>query len=311
MRIALNLATRPFADLGPALRQLRIAMGVLALLALGLWFGIHTFHQRAEDARAKEAQLDRQIAAVVQERQSWQSLMQQPENASLINHIGVLNQLFDEKGFSWTLALADLEEVLPAGVQAVTLEPQRDKTGKITLRLRVSGPRDKAVELVRNLEHSRYFLLPRIVGESAESSGGPGQKLEPISASSRVNFDLLADYNAAALAERRPSAKKAAKEDQTAASKDQKIDKRSAAGPLSSSASAHLSKPAAAPVRPVARPSAAPSRPANAPPGFDPRRPGVPGQRNRPAPATPQPNPQPNPPSDPEDPFRAAPQGGR
>jgi type IV pilus assembly protein PilN len=81
-------------------------------------------------------------------------------------------------------------------VQATTLEPKRDtKTGIITLNLRVVGPRDRAVDLVENLEHSKHFLMPRIVGESTESTGGPGERLEPVSASNRVSFELLAEYN--------------------------------------------------------------------------------------------------------------------
>jgi hypothetical protein len=67
--------------------------------------------------------------------------------------------------------------------------------------MRVIGPRDRSLDLVRNLEQSRYFLFPRIVGESFEASGGPNDKLEPVSASNRVNFDLLAGYNSAALTE--------------------------------------------------------------------------------------------------------------
>jgi type IV pilus assembly protein PilN len=52
------------------------------------------------------------------------------------------------------------------------------------------------VELVRNLEHSRRFFEPRIVGESsAETSSGANQRLEPVSATNRFNFDLLAEYN--------------------------------------------------------------------------------------------------------------------
>ena len=43
----------------------------------------------------------------------------------------MLNQLFDEKTFSWTLAMEDLETVLPGGVQVATLDPTRDqKTGQ-------------------------------------------------------------------------------------------------------------------------------------------------------------------------------------
>jgi len=40
------------------------------------------------------------------------------------------------------------------------------------LHLHVIGPRDRAVELVRNLEHSKRFLLPRIVGENADRTEG-------------------------------------------------------------------------------------------------------------------------------------------
>ena len=85
----------------------------------------------------------------------------------------------------------------------VTLEPVRAKDGHITLHLRVVGPRDRAVDLVRNLEHSKRFLLPRIVGENSESTGGPGQRLEPVSASNRFDFDLLAEYNPPAPEERK------------------------------------------------------------------------------------------------------------
>ena len=207
MRISLNLATRPFADLGPAIKRLRIAMAVLAVLAIGLALGLRAFHQQAEEARARENTLDSAIARITLERQGYQNRMRQPENADLLTHVTILNKLFDEKAFSWTLAMEDLETVLPSGVQAATLEPTRAKNGVITLHMRVAGPRDKAVELVRNLERSKRFLLPRIVGESAESTGGVGEKLEPVSASNRVNFDLLADYNAATLAERKSAHK--------------------------------------------------------------------------------------------------------
>ena len=46
MRITLNLATRPFADLGPAIKRLRIAMGVLAVAAIGLGLGLHAIDQQ-------------------------------------------------------------------------------------------------------------------------------------------------------------------------------------------------------------------------------------------------------------------------
>jgi type IV pilus assembly protein PilN len=207
VQISLNLASHPYTDFGPAIKRLRIAMGVLVLVALGLLLGLRAFHQRAEEARAREHSLDSQIARIALERQGYQNLMRQPENAQLLAHTIALNQLFGEKAFSWTLAMEDLETVLPGGVQVTQLEPVRDKTGTITLHLRVVGPRDRAVDLVQNLEHSRRFLLPRIVGESAESTGGAGEKLAPVSASNRVNFDVLADYNTSAPIEHRAQKK--------------------------------------------------------------------------------------------------------
>jgi type IV pilus assembly protein PilN len=210
MRISVNLATRPFADLGPALKRLRIGMVILAVLSGAFGLGIHLLGSKAEAARQRERVLDGAATQLAQERQSYQNQLQQPNNAGVLAQANALNRLFDEKSFSWTLAMEDLETVLPAGVQVVSLEPVRDKNGTITLHLRVQGPRDHAVTLVQNLEHSRRFVQPRIVNETAETGSGPAERMVPVSAENRVNFDLLADYNPATSEERKAAAKKAA-----------------------------------------------------------------------------------------------------
>jgi len=196
MRIRLNLATRPFADRGPANRRLRIAMGVLAALCILFGLGLHYFGSRAAEARAREHAVDAQIARVQAERQRAVDFMHRPDNAHLLDQAQALNQIFDDKAFSWTLAMEAMETVLPAGVQVTAIEPIREKDGHITVQLRVTGGHDRAVELVRNLEHSRRFLLPRIVNESAETGNqGPNRPQEPVSATNRYDVDLLADYN--------------------------------------------------------------------------------------------------------------------
>lgn len=210
MRIGINLATRPFADLAPALKRIRIAMGILALAAIALGIGLHLIHESADKARARAHSLDGQLAALNHERQGYIAMMRQPDNALVLAQSESLNKLFDDKAFSWTLAMEDLETVLPGGVQVTSIEPARDKEGHITLHLRVLGARDKAIELVSNLEHSRRFVHPQIANESAETSGGPGQQLEPVSASNRVNFDLTAEYNPAGPEELKAQKAKAA-----------------------------------------------------------------------------------------------------
>jgi type IV pilus assembly protein PilN len=202
MRITLNLATRPFTDLGPAIKRLRIGIGILAALCLLFALGLHLFDSQAAEARAREHSLDGAIARIEAERQQDQELMRQPDNAQTLMQAEFLNERFDEKAFSWTLAMEAMETVLPAGVQVTSIEPQRNKDGHITVELRVLGPHDRSDDLVRNLEHSRRFLGPRIESESAESSTNANQQLGPVSATNRFEFELFADYNPPTLEER-------------------------------------------------------------------------------------------------------------
>ena len=180
-------------------------MGVLALVGVALGVGLYALHNKAAAVRAREHSLDSNIATVRNEEQTYEAMVRQPQNEVTLQHAATLNRLFDEKAFSWTLAMEDLETVLPGGVQVSTLEPIRDKKdGHITLHMRVVGPRDKAVALVQNLERSRRFLAPRITGEASETAGGGTQVLEPVGPANRVTFDLMADYNPAKPGERLP-----------------------------------------------------------------------------------------------------------
>jgi type IV pilus assembly protein PilN len=203
MRITLNLATRPFTDLGPAIKRLRIGMAVLAALCLLFALGLHLFDSQAAEARAREHSLDGDLARVQAERQRDQEIMRQPANAQTLLQAEFLNERFDEKAFSWTLAMEAMETVLPAGVQVSSIEPQRRKDGHIVVELRVLGPHDRSNDLVRNLERSRRFLEPRIESESAENSNNANLQLGPVSVTNRFEFELVADYNPPSLEERR------------------------------------------------------------------------------------------------------------
>ena len=170
-------------------------MIVLAVFSLAAGFGLHMVHSKAEAARAREHSLDGAIAKINSERQGDEALMAQPRNAQFMKEVDELNTLFSEKAFSWTMAMESLETELPGSVQVTQIEPQRSKEGLITLHLRVVGPHNLADDLVKNLEHSRRFQLPRIVGEEAEAANTPNMRnIEPVSTSNRFNFDLQAAY---------------------------------------------------------------------------------------------------------------------
>ena len=202
MRITLNLASRPFVELRPLLARLRMIAGVLTLLAIATYLTLHHLAGRAAAADANVAHWTTQTQSLEHEWQQDQVMMKQPVNAATLERSEYLNNLFTKKGFSWTAALMDLETVLPGGVQVVSMQPRTAKDGHVLLRLQVTGARDKAVELVKNLETSKHFLHPRIAGESAtQVSNGRQGNVQAVSAGSDVNFDILAEYNPQSMGE--------------------------------------------------------------------------------------------------------------
>ncbi len=195
MLIALNLASRPFIDQRPILKGMRSAMVVLTVVAIVLGLVLRVISRNAHETNAHLRSVDREIANVVSEQQGYVVMMSRPENMRIQLDTRNLNELFNQKAFSWTLVMEDLETALPAGVKVTEIEPILTKDGHITLHMRVLGPRDRGIELIQNMEHSRCFLLPRIVAESADTPAGPNQKVEPVTSSTATNFDLLAEYN--------------------------------------------------------------------------------------------------------------------
>ncbi|AXC14965.1 putative secretion system W transmembrane protein 1 [Acidisarcina polymorpha] len=207
MRITLNLASKPFIELRPLYARLRWWMAILLILAIPLWLFLKTETRKAALANAKLQAVETSIQRLQNQQRSYQAMMQQPQNAAVLTQAAFLNQLFARKAFSWTAVMMDLETVLPGGVQVMNIDPATDKSGNVTIRLRVSGQRDRAVELVRNLEHSRRFLQPRLATESADTSNSNGGQanLQPASGTGNVNFDVLADYNPLLPESKRPA----------------------------------------------------------------------------------------------------------
>ena len=196
MKISVNLATRPFVELRPLYAKLRLGMAALALVAVGVGVVLHVETARAKTAEAQMDALKAQTAGYQNQLTANEARMRQPQNKAVLDRARFLNnQVFAQKSFSWTAVMMDLENVLPAGVQVTSIEPLISKEGDVSIRMRVSGDRERAVELVRNLESSQRFLRPALTSESMETSqakAGPGQaELAP----GGVEFDILSGYN--------------------------------------------------------------------------------------------------------------------
>jgi type IV pilus assembly protein PilN len=195
MRISVNLATRPFVELRPLFARLRLAMGVLAVLAVGFGFWLHALNAKASVAQAQMNALKAKTTKFQRERSANEARMRQPQNMAVLERSQFLNAVFARKSFSWTSVMMDLEKVLPAGVQVTSIDPVITKEGDVNIRLRVSGDRDRGVLLVRNLETSQRFVAPRLAGEqalTAETSHGAGMQAV---APGGVVFEILSGYN--------------------------------------------------------------------------------------------------------------------
>jgi type IV pilus assembly protein PilN len=195
MRISINLATHPFVELRPLFAKLRLAMAALAVLAIGLAVGLHFLSVRAHGAEQGMNALKAQTLAVQTERQTNERRMQQSQNRAVLDRSKFLNALFAKKSFSWTSVMMDLERVLPAGVEVTSIEPAITVEGDVNIRLRVSGDRDRAVDLVRNLEQSQRFLQPRLANETAQTQEGKATVAAAATVPGGVEFDILSEYN--------------------------------------------------------------------------------------------------------------------
>jgi type IV pilus assembly protein PilN len=198
MRISINLATHPFVELRPLFARLRLTMAVLAVTAIGLGIGLHFLGQREQAAQDQMDALKAQTLAVQTERQTNERRMREPQNRAVLERSRFLNALFAEKSFSWTSVMMDLERVLPAGVQVTSIEPAMTAEGDVNIHMRVSGERDREVDLVRNLEHSQRFLAPRLVNETAQTQPGSATPVA-FGVAGGVEFDILSGYNPLAL----------------------------------------------------------------------------------------------------------------
>jgi type IV pilus assembly protein PilN len=195
MKISVNLATRPFVELRPLYAKLRLGMASLALVAVGVGVVLHVETARAKTAQAQMDALKAQTTSYQNQQIANEARMRQPQNKAVLDRAQFLNRTFAQKSFSWTAVMMDLENVLPAGVQVTSIEPLISKEGDVSIRMRVSGDRERAVELVRNLESSQRFLRPALTSESMETSqskAGPGQAE---AAPGGVEFDILSGYN--------------------------------------------------------------------------------------------------------------------
>ncbi len=161
MRININLASHPYEDAGDFYRRWGTALGVLVLLTLGLtglvvheWMSTHSISKQIAGIRKQINDLDDQ-------KNREQAILNRSENRGTRDRSAFVNQLIAIKSFSWTQVLADMETLMPTRLHIVSIQPELDKESQLQVKIMAAGDSwEKGVELLKNLEKSRYFRKP-------------------------------------------------------------------------------------------------------------------------------------------------------
>ena len=190
MRFDINLASHPYEDAGDFYRRWGTALGVLLVLTLVL-VGVAVHEWMSTRSISREISgIRKQIDNLEEQKEQGQAILNRPENRDTRDRSSFVNELIDLKQFSWTLVMADMENLMPTRIRILSIQPERDKQGQIVVKITAGGDSpEKGVELLQNMEKSRYFHNPVLRGVTIERNGQAAQ-----AGGDPVKFELDAYY---------------------------------------------------------------------------------------------------------------------
>ena len=193
MRIGINLATQPYENV----RRFFLFWGSVLAVAIALSGGLIYYAVNAWKTSRSNAQTlegERRILARYQaEEDADMAILNKPENRDVRARSLLINSLIRQKEFSWTLIFADLERIMPTRLHVVSISPQLNRANQIEVHMIVAGDsREKAVELVQNMEKSAAFRYPAVRSETANPSA------RETGSRDLIQFDISALYQPAA-----------------------------------------------------------------------------------------------------------------
>jgi type IV pilus assembly protein PilN len=175
MNVRLNLATKPLETH----RRFLAGSGFISAVALIVFFslGWHVYLARKANAemRARMDGVARQVADLTRQRAALEEFFALSENAKLHDRAAFINSLIYARGFNWTHMFMDLENLLPAGVRVVSVEPKQDK-GLVGVKLTIGATSNETkLKFLKALEESKTFSDVQVlaVRESEKANSDP------------------------------------------------------------------------------------------------------------------------------------------
>lgn len=191
MRFNINLASHPYEDSRQFWIYWGAGLSLLALITMALVYLAVIGYMAGASDRQQISQLRSQVDRLDQEKNQAMAMLNRSDNRIVRDRSRFLNQLFEQKSLSWTLIFEQLEEVMPAHLHVISIQPGVTEENNLELKLVVGGDtREQALDLVRKMENSKHFKQTRIDAEKFSDTES-GKK-------DRVEFDIDALYVPAA-----------------------------------------------------------------------------------------------------------------
>lgn len=186
MRLNVNLATRPYEDVGSFLRRWGTLTLLLAVITGGLlYLAIHNWRE-SRDVNQQIARMQGEIDKLDKERAVAVATLNKPENKAIADQSKFLNGVIERKSMSWTRIFMDLERIMPNQLHVTAITPELSKQNQLRVHLQVVGPsREKANDLVRKMEDSPSFRHAELVSETMTKDPSKGDS---------VVFDIISQY---------------------------------------------------------------------------------------------------------------------
>jgi type IV pilus assembly protein PilN len=190
MKIHINLASQPYENASKFYGRWGALLLAATLLSAALVFGAVSGWRNAHGLSGRIAAEQANLDKLNRQEQQDLAILNKPENRDVRDKSRVLNGLIRSKEFSWTRIFSDLEHLMPARLHVLSITPQLDVNNEIEVHMVVAGDsREKAIELIQNMEQSREFRHAQVLAETETRREQPGTQT-----GDTVQFEISAQY---------------------------------------------------------------------------------------------------------------------
>ncbi len=152
----------------------------MLLVLSGMWnvsrYQFIRQHQIVANGKYQEGQ--QRMAALQKEEETIRARLRGASTADFLDRIEYVNGLIDQRIFSWTELLNDLDQIMPPNVQIASLRPRiLGQEISVEIIANARGYQD-AIEFVSNLEKSgRFFNVHPVFEDIAKTPSMTGKQI--------------------------------------------------------------------------------------------------------------------------------------